>query len=281
MNTEPLQGELHDNMEDAVRSQALQSATPGTALAQASNPFMPMAMLAMEKGAMDQLERLLDLQMKWDADQARKAWVAAMAAFKALPIKIIKAKLVKFETNGGGETSYRHATLADVVDAVVAGMGKHGLSHRWDVKQVDGQVSVTCTITHSAGHSEAVTMQAAPDNSGKKNNIQQVASAVTYLQRYTLMAATGVAASDMEEDDGIKGGMAQVETIDAEQAKVLRDLMDAYVTNPLAFFGWINKSFKLSSPVAKIEDLPADCYDAVHNQLGKMRQQKMEGSTSA
>lgn len=130
-----------------------------------------------------------------------------MAAFKAEPMEILKRKQVRFETRDGDVTSYMHAELADVTDAVVPAMGKHGLSHRWDVKQSGGQITVICQITHALGHSESVEMTAAPDASGKKNAIQQVASAVTYLQRYTLLAATGMAAKGMD-DDGHAGGVA-------------------------------------------------------------------------
>ena len=51
-------------------------------------------------------------------------------------------------------------------------------------------------------------MTARPDDSGKKNSIQQHASAITYLQRYTLMASAGVAAMDQEDDDGAATGAA-------------------------------------------------------------------------
>lgn len=208
--------------------------------APASNPYMAMVHTAMDSGrGIEQLDRLLDLQLKWDAEQARRAWVAAMAAFKADPIVIEKRKLVEFTTRDGDTTSYRHATLADVVDAVVAGMGRHGLSHRWDVKQETGQVAVTCTVTHRDGHSESVTMQAAPDASGKKNSIQQVASAVTYLQRYTLMAATGVAAKDMD-DDGRHADVEDEEAITDVQAKALSDLIDVAVNNREAFMVWVS-----------------------------------------
>ena len=78
--------------------------------------------------------------------------------------------------------------------------------HAWDVAHEAGMISVTCTLTHSMGHSESVTMPpVAPDNSGKKNSIQQVASAITYLQRYSLLAITGLAAKD-QDDDGIATG---------------------------------------------------------------------------
>lgn len=157
--------------------------------------------MAVQQGAdLDKLEKLMQLQERWEAGEARKAFVAAMAQFKAEPIDIRKGKSVGYHTKEGDFVGYKHATTADVVDAVVPAMGKHGLSHNWQVKQDGGQVIVTCTITHMLGHSESVQMQAAPDNSGKKNAIQQVASTVQYLQRYTLMAACGVAAKEMDDD---------------------------------------------------------------------------------
>lgn len=247
--------------------------------APASNPYMAMVHTAMDSGrGIEQLDRLLDLQLKWDAEQARRAWVAAMAAFKADPIVIEKRKLVEFTTRDGDTTSYRHATLADVVDAVVAGMGRHGLSHRWDVKQETGQVAVTCTVTHRDGHSESVTMQAAPDASGKKNSIQQVASAVTYLQRYTLMAATGVAAKDMD-DDGRHADVEDEEAITDEQAKALSDLIDVAVNNREAFMVWV--SARAGYKIEDIARLPAKHFQIVHSQLEslfKKKQAKDEGN---
>lgn len=157
--------------------------------------------LAVQQGAdMDKLQKLMDLRDRWEAGEARKAYVAAMAAFKAEPIDIRKSKSVGYSTSGGDFVGYKHATVADAVDAVVPAMAAHGLSHSWDVKQEGGQITVTCTITHALGHRESVSMTAAADNSGKKNPIQQIASTVTYLQRYTLMSATGVAAKEMDDD---------------------------------------------------------------------------------
>ena len=265
---------------DTIDVQAIDTATglPAQPVARplapapASNPYMAMVQTAMDSGrGIEQLDRLLDLQLKWDAEQARRAWVAAMAAFKADPIVIEKRKLVEFTTRDGDTTSYRHATLADVVDAVVAGMGRHGLSHRWDVKQETGQVAVTCTVTHRDGHSESVTMQAAPDASGEKNSIQQVASAVTYLQRYTLMAATGVAAKDMD-DDGRHADVEDEEAITDEQAKALSDLIDVAVNNREAFMVWV--SARVGYKLEDITRLPAKHFQIVHNQLESLFKKK-------
>lgn len=160
--------------------------------------------LAIGKGAsLEQLERLMALQERWEANEARKAFVKAMAAFKSEPIIVSKDGEVDF-TSTKGRTHYRHATLANVVDAVVSRMGKFGLSHKWDAKQTDGAVTVTCVITHELGHSESVSLSGPRDDSGNKNVLQQVASSMTYLQRYTLMSLCGLASREMD-DDGEQG----------------------------------------------------------------------------
>jgi hypothetical protein len=157
---------------------------------------------AMNNGAsMEQLEKLLDLKMRHEANEARKDYVAAMAEFKKNPPTILKDKAVGYTNKDGTFTGYKHATLGNVTNAIVEGLAAHGFSHNWVVRQNNGIIEVDCTITHRAGHSEKVTMQATKDDSGKKNAIQQVASAVTYLQRYTLLLATGLATHDQADDD--------------------------------------------------------------------------------
>ncbi len=175
-----------------------------------TNPAELLA-LAVSRGAnIDQLERLMALQERWEANEARKAFVQAMADFKSEPLEIFKRKQVGYKTKEGDFVGYSHAELSDVADVVVPAMARHGLTHRWAVQQADGRVIVTCEVTHRAGHRESVTMDAAPDNSGKKNAIQQVASAITYMQRYTLLAACGLATkADNPDDDGAGAGSAE------------------------------------------------------------------------
>lgn len=156
--------------------------------------------VAVEKGAaLDQLERLMALQQQWEAAEARKAFYVALSAFKADPPKLGKNKLVSFDT-GRGKTEYRHATLDHVSEEIGKALTKHGLSHRWEVAQKDGKIIVSCVLSHVQGYSEKVTLEAGADTSGSKNSIQAIGSTVTYLERYTLLAATGMATA--EDDDG-------------------------------------------------------------------------------
>jgi hypothetical protein len=170
----------------AARSELTPAATPAQLL-----------QLAVQQNAdIGKLEQLMALQERWEANNARKAYVAAMSEFKAEPTSILKSKRVDIQ----GGAKYAHATLVDVVDGVCASLSKHGLSHRWEVSQEGKSITVTCVMTHIDGHSERTTMSAPADDSGKKNPVQQIASTITYLERYTLMAATGLAARDMDND---------------------------------------------------------------------------------
>lgn len=224
---------------------------------------MEMVAFAVQSGqSLDTVRELMQLEREWKADKAREAYVAAMAAFKSEPIRITKDREVDYTYNGK-RTNYRHASLAEVVDAVVAAMGKHGLSHRWETKQEGNVITVTCTITHQLGHSEQTTLSGSPDDSGGKNKIQAIGSTVTYLQRYTLMAATGVAAADMD-DDGVKAE-AQAQTISAEQVAELNAMISEIGVDKAAYL----KFLKLD----RMEDMPATAFTNAVKWLEAKRKQ--------
>lgn len=189
---------------------------PAEVTAPEANPMAMIARAVAQGWEPDRLKQLMDLQERWEANEARKAFVAAMAAFKSDPPAIFKAK--KVDIPGGAKFS--HATLAQVCDAACAALAVHGLSHKWETAQNGDAITVTCVITHALGHSERTTLTASPDDSGKKNSIQQIASTVTYLERYTLMAACGLAAKDMD-DDGRGAGKGNAPEPDAAGKKAL------------------------------------------------------------
>jgi len=145
--------------------------------------------------------RMLDLQERYDAMQARKAFVEAMTAFKRDVPSVLKKDATVDFSSAKGRTHYKHATLGGVVNQITTAMSKHGLSAAWETKQAQGSVTVTCHITHAAGHRESVTLCGPPDDSGNKNAIQQIGSSVTYLQRYTLLSALGLATGDQDDAD--------------------------------------------------------------------------------
>ena len=171
--------------------------------------------LAISKGAdLEKLEKLLTLHERYEAMEAKKAYNKAMAEFKANPPEINKDRTVAY-----GNTKYNHASLYNVTEKINKELSKYGLSASWTTKQ-NGAVEVTCRITHVQGHSEETTLSAESDKSGSKNSIQAIGSTITYLERYTILALTGLATYDQDDD-----GIASEPRITDKQVHELRDLL--------------------------------------------------------
>jgi hypothetical protein len=159
--------------------------------------------IAIDKNAdLDRLEKLMQLQERWEAKQAKRSYDDAFASFKAEAVVVMKGRLRKDGPLRG--TSY--AELHDVVDAVTPALSRHRLSSSWKVtKDEKDWIEVTCYLRHVDGHEESVSMGGPPDNGPVKNPVQARASTITYLERQTLKAACGVAEGG-DDDDGGGGG---------------------------------------------------------------------------
>lgn len=169
-----------------------------------AEPLTPMAMLstAVAKGmSPDTIKGFMDLQERWEKAEATRAYNVAFAAFKAEAIAVIKNKRV----TDGPLKGKSYAELFAVVDAVTPALSRHGLSHSWKVtKDERDWIEVTCSLRHVAGHSESVSFGGPPDAGGAKNAIQARASTKSYLERYTLLAITGLSSKDADVDGGGK-----------------------------------------------------------------------------
>jgi hypothetical protein len=193
-------------MEARKMENAVQVHTPSQLAAEQPRQVMtPMEMLdrAVSSGAsVDTLTQLMNLQERWEANQARKAFNEAIASAKANMPAIIKTRKVDFTTQKG-RTNYQYEDLASIMNQIGPVLSANGLDVRYRTQAEPNQpISVTCIISHRMGHSEENTLMAGRDESGNKNSIQAIGSTVTYLQRYTLKAALGLAAA--ADDDGAK-----------------------------------------------------------------------------
>jgi hypothetical protein len=221
-------------------------------------PMMLLQTAVNSNADLDKMEKLMALQERWEASEARKSYVRAMAAFKTDPPTIIKSRTADFTTQKG-RTVYEYADLASVAAIVSKALSAHGLSHSWRLEQGD-RITVTCTITHEMGHSESCSLSADADLSGGKNPIQAIGSATSYLEKYTLLALTGLAAQG-QDDDG--QAVETPEYVSAEQVANLLSLIKEVKANENAFC----KYFK----TALVETLPAKDYQRAVNMLESKR----------
>lgn len=218
----------------------------------------PMDMLsqAVERGAsIEVMTKLMDLRDRWEAGQARKAFDEAVAA--------AKSEIPVIGKNSTGHNNKRYADFASIARAVDPIITRHGLSYRFRTKQTD-KIEVTCVLSHKAGHSEDTTLAGPADTSGSKNAIQAIGSTLTYLQRYTLVQALGLAAS--EDDDGVGSDQPTVEVITEEQVMTLRELIEATKSDHQGVLAYV-----------RAKDLPsirADKYDGLLAMLKKKEQRR-------
>src|SRR5258708_19874174 len=105
---------------------------------QSAQAITPMQMLsaAVAKGVdTEQLTKLMDLQERWEKNEARKAYHAAFAAFKSEAISIIK----RVGITDGPLKGKKYADLAAAVDAATPALSKHGLSASCQITKNDKQ----------------------------------------------------------------------------------------------------------------------------------------------
>ena len=194
-----------------------------TRVSEAPSPAPPPALsllsAALARGADgEMLERLIGFHERSQAYEARKAFEKALAAAKAKIPVIAKNRQAMV-----GRQPYRHEDLAEIARTITPILAKRGLSYRFRSQSAGALVTVVCVISHRDGHSEENSLSASPDESGEKNSIQAIGSALTYLQRMTLKAALGLAASD--DDDGQAAGPSSP-LISRQQARDLLDLIE-------------------------------------------------------
>lgn len=218
----------------------------------------PMGILqsAIDRGAsLEQISTLTALVERWEENAARKAFNVAFSDFKAEAVSIVKNTSV----TSGPLNGQKYANLFGVVNAITPAMSKHGLSHSWKLtKDEPAWMEVTCTIRHTLGYSESVSMGAAPDAGPGRNAIQARGSAKSYLERYTLLAATGMAAADTDNDGA--------DTLTDAQQALVKDILASKTKDDL--MATYKAAYKTACSNGTVKDQPAvDAYIAAKDAI--------------
>lgn len=205
-----------------------------------SSQYDTLIRVALEKDAdIDKLQKLMEMKMVYENNQARKSYHAAMASFKSEVPTLLKTATaqVRGQTKSGKVYNFeiKHADLGMVCEAIAPCLAKHGFSHKWHTVVKDNTINVSCIITHKDGYSDdPVTLPGQPDNTGAKNDIQAMGSTVSYLQRYTLISALGLAVKH-EDDDGKTAIAKGFNTITEEQSNIIQNLIDETKADEVKF----------------------------------------------
>lgn len=161
----------------------------------------PLVKLALNSNIdIGKLEKLIEVQDKFDQKQAKKEFYKAFSKFKQNDLVITKDSTVDFKNLKGQRTLYKHASLGNIMSVVGPLLSVEGLALSWIPVQDGKGISVTAVLSHTLGFSIDATLFAPPDMTGNKGGLQALGSTVTYLSRYTAVTLLGLAMTN--DDDG-------------------------------------------------------------------------------
>lgn len=195
----------------------------------------------------DQLGKLLDLQERWDKNEARKAYNIAMKACQAEMPAIVK-------NCENSHTRSRYANLEAIDKAIKPIIAKYGFSLSFGSGEstVPDHILLTCDCMHVGGHTERFTLNCPYDMAGaqgksNKTPIQGMGSSTSYGKRYLKLMIFDLTIAD-EDDDG--NGAANA-TLSKEQIATLRDQLAHLTAEEEARFLDVMGSETLASIPAK------------------------------
>lgn len=205
-----------------------------------TNP-MQLISLAVEQGAdIDKLTKLMDLQERWEANQAKKAFDEAMNEFQSRMPIVPKRGKVDYTTNKG-RTNYEFGRLEDAFSLAAPILKDVGLSFRFKQTSQNNMITVTCIVSHKLGHYEENSMSAMPDQSGGKDPLKAMASTNSYLRRYTFTGGLGIVFAG-EDDESL---FPQQEPQGyADPISIIIGYAKARGRSDQQLFGWLSQIYK-------------------------------------
>lgn len=187
--------------------------------------------MAITQGAdIDKLEKLMALQERYDAKNAKSSYLLALSMFQS------KCPIIVAKKQGH---NYKYAPLGDIVAQIKEILFNCGLSYRFEQSQEGKTIKIRCITSHVEGHTEALTIEGEADTQGSKSSIQAVGSTITYLRRYSLLGALGIVTAD-EDSDGRVESSKKIEHCNPAQVIEINELLDKTGMNANTFGGFIN-----------------------------------------
>jgi hypothetical protein len=178
----------------------------------------------------EKMNSILDMQERIMNKNAEVSFNKSMVgAISAIP---------SFEKSTSGH-NYKYATFEQINKVVKPILKEHDLFVTFLTDfQSDNFVLVTAEITHKDGYSKKTSMRFPFDTSGSKNQVQAVASAISYGKRYMQNALLNITTHG-EDDDGF----ATEKTIGAKEIERL----NAGITKSGISLAEYNKAMSVTS----------------------------------
>jgi len=203
--------------------------TPAVQSNEIMNPYQLMQMALSNGSSVENLEKLMALEERYNNNKARMDFYEAKAEFQSECPTIKKVKNADYGTTNSNKqgAKFAFAPLGFIAEQIKPLLVKFGFSYRWEFgyNQETKNLLVTCLVTHKSGHTERTTAEAPPENQNK-NVVQANGSTYSYLERYSLIAAFGLTIAG-EDIDGLllKNMENDDELVTDEQIKEIDEII--------------------------------------------------------
>lgn len=214
---------------------------------------------------LQKIEKMLELQIKWEENEAKKAYFDAVAEFKKDPPALKKDKFNK-------QFKSYYVSLGNLLSTIAKPLGAVGLSVSFPTpQQTDKDMTASCKLSHRLGYSETMSMKAPVlagaigkvSGQSSRNAIQDIKTTFTYLRSATCEAVLGLAGTEASENDNdgntLNGGD---DFITKEQVTELTKDIDKSGVNPVVFI----KSLQVES----LSELISKDFQSVKNKLANI-----------
>ena len=163
----------------------------------------------------DNLGKLMELQERWEARQARTTFFDELSNFQADCPPIPRTKEVK---KNNGDLLYKYAPMDQILKVVRDPLRERGFSFRFESEHQDNGVLVACVLHHRAGHSERSEVFVPGFLGHNTNEAQNAGGGLTYGKRYAFSNVLGLIPDD--DDDAQSAGAPVFQRVLAHQAAV-------------------------------------------------------------
>lgn len=221
-------------------------------LVEINNPLSVISTL-ITRDAVDplKLEKMLELQERWERNEAKKLFASAMSDSQAeMPRLIADSK--------NTQTNSKYAKLEAVNDSVVPVYVKHGfsLSFGTDDSPLPNHIRVVCDVRHRGGHESRYQVDAPVDINGIKGNANKtdmwaMGSTLSYARRYLTLLIFNITVAS-EDNDGQTGARITHDQF-TEIETLLRDAK-AMKSDVQRLLAWLNIGSLAEVPARRFED---------------------------
>lgn len=231
----------------AATSQELAPSANALPAADAATPARLLELAVQSDADPDKLRQLMDLQERWEAQQSKRAFFAAMQAVQAEAPRIVRDA-------ENTQTRSMYARLESINKRLTPVYTRHGFSLSFGTADspLDGYVRTVCDVMHSGGHERRYHVDLPPDIAGIKgqNNktlVHAAGSTLSYARRYLTLLIFNVALAG-EDDDGNGAGGSVGDHITDQQVADLEALVTEVGADPAKFLAWLKVDDLASLP---------------------------------